>query len=546
MPPEGSKKAPTDPVIKKLQKELTDARLEYFKADIDAEKIARAVKKIDQLQSDLDNGIRRKKKNPREIPQELQNLETKVKELTEEMNITEEFADLNEQIKTGNILEPKKREKKKISPRLQKKQIEIAKKKAEIRKIVDAMTPWTLGKGAKEVAATAKAIAATADLSFTFRQNFWQVGANLLFHPVKTTSIIGRSLTAFVSENSSDEIANGIRNLDNYELYETYGLPILDATIPDAGSEVFTGRMIEKFPVIGQVMRMSNRHAVTIGNLFRTSAFDQFLADNPNATPEELHAIADYIAKSTGLGDLSALNPFTVEVLNGLMFSPKFVVSTFQTPLAIVKYRKLPRVRKQIAGDMVKTVATGNLMLFLAYLAGAEVEWKDPESANWGKMVWGNTRFNIWGNYQSAARLITRIGTGRFTKEKLRDYNPYEIMSQFLIYKASPAVSIPVELGRSRTAVGEEVTWNETLLRSLFPLVVHDIKDAWEIEGGKRAAIVGVLAIFGVSVSTYRDSESVTRRKIKKYRKAGEREKANLIWTEYNQANPENRIVTVN
>lgn len=547
-----NKRAPVDAEIKALQKKLTKARLEFYKVDVDAAKVVAATERINQLQKDLANGRNSVKKNRAEVPPELANLRGKIRELNSEANLDTELSNLNEQIRTGEYLEPKQKVRKKISKRLENKQIEIAKKKSEIKNLIENMRPWTTKRKLKEITASAKAIAATADISFTLRQNFWQVAANFIPHPVKTTSIMAKSLGAFLNEHSSDQIANSLRNAENAELYDLYGVKILDAGSVDAQmqSEVFRGKFIENYKIfgkqnpLGRLMRASSRHSVAIGNLFRTSAFDQFVSDNQNATSEELAAMADYINKSTGIGDISKLGP-VINYLNEVMFSPKFVASRFQTPWAIVKYRNLPRVRKQIARDMVNVVSTGGLVLFLAALAGADVEWEDPESADWGKIRVGNTRVDIWGGFQQPARLITRLSAGRFTRESIRDFDPLEMVGRFSMYKAAPAVTIPHELWTGSTMVGEETAWNETLLRSMFPLVTRDIYDAAREGGLGTAAAVGTLGVLGVGVGVYPDSETATRRRIKKLRNTGRTAEADRIWSEWNQENPENRIVTV-
>ena len=548
------KKVPVDAEIKALRGKLTKARLEFYKTDLDAEKIASASERVNQIQKDLANGRDKVKKEVAEVPSELKNLRGQIRDLNREMDLGTELRGLNEQIRTGEYLEPKQKVPRRISKRLENKQIEVAKKKAEINQLIEGMRPWTTKRVLREVTASAKALAATADISFTLRQNFWQVAANLLPHPVKTTAIMAKSLGAFLGEHSSDKIANSLRNAENAELYDLYDVKILDAGSANSQlqSEVFRGKFIENYKVfgkqnpLGRLMRASSRHSVAIGNLFRTSAFDQFVEDNPNATPEELAAMADYINKSTGIGDISELGP-AINYLNEVMFSPKFVASRFQTPWAIVKYRKLPRVRKQIARDMVSAVSTGGLVLLLAALAGADVEWEDPNSADWGKIRAGDTRVDIWGGFQQPARLITRLSAGRFTRDSIRDFDPLEMVGRFSMYKAAPAVTIPLELWTGRTMVGEEAAWNETVLRSMFPLITRDIYDAWREEGVGTATAVGTLGVLGVGVGVYKDSETATRRRIKKLRSKGQTGKgeAHQLRVKWNQENPGNRIVTV-
>ena len=543
--PEKRKKIPTPQGIKELQKEFTKLRNEFYKSDIDAAKLERAIDKVNRLQDQLANSKSDLKSEPVEAATELPAVNEQIKQLTRELRVDAELEKANEQLRTGEIITPIKRERKPMSPELERKEIQLVQKRREIRQRASDLAPWTAGKVALEVAYSAKAIAATADISFTMRQNLWMVFS----HPIRSSKAFIPSIGAFFSEYSADRIQNSLLNSENTALYELSGLAIQDASSTDAQqkSEVFRARVIErsKLPGLKQfavVMRASSRHAVTIGNLIRTSAFDQFIADNKNATMEEMRAMADYINVSTGLGNLNEFGAIggTLQVV---FFSPRFAVSRIQTPWKLAKYYKLPRVRKQIARDMVGVVATGGMVLVLAALAGAEVVWDEPENPDWGKIRIGNTRIDIWGGFQQPARVIVRIATTPFRKEA--ETGPLGLLSRFAAFKVSPAFSISSELLTGETAVGEETTRLETLARSVQPLILRDVEEAWREEGLPAAIGVGALAAVGIGVGTYKDSNQATRNRIKRLRASGQKTQAERIRVEFNKENPNNRIVTV-
>lgn len=534
------KRAPVDTEVRAMQQELKKARNEFYYSDMEAAKVERAILTINTLQDQLKNGLTGYKKDPKVVPEQLTGLHEQARQLRTEIRVDQELASLRKQIETGNFPEPVVQKRKVVDPRLERKQIELAKLRREKQQMIIDAAPWTKMRIAREGIYTLKAIKATADISFTFRQNIWHV----LSHPIRTSKAFIPASKAFFSEYSSEQIANSLRNGKKAFLYEQSGLAILDANSPDAQqqSEVFRGRVVERITVIGAVMKASSRHAVAIGNLVRTSAFDQFMTNNPNATLGERRVFADYVNVTTGLGNLARAGAIGKE-LDLIFFAPRFAVSRVQTPYVIMKYWKHPRIRAQMARDMAGFVATGGMVLTLAAMAGAGVELFDPDDSDWGKIRFGDTRIDIWGGFQQPARVIARLASGPFKGEV--GFSPLELAARFAAFKLGPAITIPHELWTAKTAVGEDTTRMETMAKSVVPLVVEDIWEAWKLEGVPTAAATAALAVPGVGVSTYRDSETVTRKKFKKLWQAGQVTKARQLRYRWNSANPDDKIVTV-
>ncbi len=538
------RRAPVDADLKALRAKLTKARLLYYASDADAARMERAINRLNMLQDRLKNGQTKIKKAPREVPPELQDIQEQVKDVTAEMRVDESTKEIQEKIKTGDFMPPPKRAKRKVNPVLERKQIRLVELRREFNNMAADAAPWTTPKVLKEVAFTLKAMAATADISFTMRQNLWINWA----HPVLAVKSFGPSMKAFFSEYSTDQINNALLHSGNAALYELSGLAIQDAGSADVRrhSEVFRARVLEntKVPVLKQfavIMKASSRHAVTIGNLMRASAFDLFVANNPNATSEELGAMADSINNATGLGNLGKFGAFG-DALQVIYFSPRFAVSRVQTPFKLAQYWKYPRVRKQLAKDYVRVVSTGMMVLALADFAGLEVVWWDMEDPDWGKIRIGNTRIDIWGGFQQSARLIARLTSAAFIDDPTP---PIELVGRFAAFKVSPVVSITGELVTGKTAVGEDITKLESLATAPVPMVLRDVHEAWGEHGAAAAGGVGAWAGLGGGAATYPDSMTGTRRRIKRLRKSGKFKKAQAVMNEYNLRNPDNRIETV-
>ena len=539
-----TKRAPVDADLKALRAKLTKARLLYYASDADAARVERAINKLNMLQARLENGQAKIKKVPREVPLELQDIQEQIKDVVAEMRVDESIKEIQEKIRTGDFMPPPKRVKRKVNPVLERKQIRLVELRREYRNMVADVAPWTLPKVLKEVAYTLKATAATADISFTMRQNLWINWA----HPVLAVKSFGPAMKTFFSEYTADQINNALLHSKNAALYELSGLAMQDAGSTDAKqhSEVFRARVLEntKIPILKQfaaIMKGSSRHAVTIGNLMRTSAFDLFIENNPNATIMELRAMADSINVATGLGNLGKLGAFGDE-LQVVFFSPRFAVSRIQTPFKLAQYWKYPRVRKQLAKDYVRVVSTGMLVLALADFAGLEVVWWDMDDPDWGKIRIGNTRLDIWGGFQQSARLIARLTSAAFIDDPTP---PIELVGRFAAFKVSPVVSIVGELVTSKTAVGEDITKLESLATAPVPMVLRDVYEAWKEHGTAAGGGVGIWAGLGGGAATYEDSMTGTRRRVARLRRKGKYAEANRVLAEWNRRNPGRKIKTV-
>ena len=543
------KKADVPAEVKALKKKLSEARLRFYASDIEAAKKERAIETVNRLQDQLENGLTRIKESPKEIPPELANLRDQARQLRMEIGVDAALAkarDIRQQIKEGTYVPPPKKIKKPVNRDLERKQIELAKERREIRQMIADASPWTAVKVGKEIAFSLKAIKATADFSFVMRQNMWQVFS----HPVLGGKAFGPSMKAFFREYSADQINNAIRDSENAFLYEQSGLAILDGESQDQAqrSEVFRARVIEKIPGVGHIIRASGRHAAAFSNLMRTSAFDQFMDNHPEATQDQMRAFADYLNVSTGLGNLGRAGAFG-DVLQVAFFSPKFAVSRIQTPWALVKYRNVPGVRKTIAKDMVKVISTGMMILFLADLAGFEVEWLDVDDPDWGKIRIGDHRIDIWAGFQQPARLIARILTGPagFKKDVEGFFggepiDPLEVTSRFAAFKFAPSVTMPLELWTRKTAVGDDTTRLKTIARSFAPMVGEDIAEAGIESGIAAGALASPWVLLGGGLSTYGDSESATRRRIERFRGRGEFGRAERLFWKWNRENPDDQI----
>lgn len=536
--------------IKRLQRKLRELRNSAYRSGIEATKLEKAIQTINELQDQLANHYRTIRKGKRPEGPELTATREKIRELRSQMRVEDEIARLDEQLRTGEFEVRERPVPKEVPPEIEKAQIELKSKRSEIRAAIDAMSPWTARKVGIEAINTARTLKATGEMSGALRQGLILTLRMLRTDPVKAVRIHGRAVKSFFSKYTADQIDNAIRSADHHYIREKSGLELTkpgDKLV--MREEHFQTQVIQRIPVIGEVVKAAERHMVSVLNMLRAEAFDQFLKKYPNATHAELSAWADAVNVFSGRGNLGRFRAIANTLSLGI-FAPRFAISRVQTPYMFFKYFKEPRVRAEIAKDLVTTAGFGLTILTLAELSGFDVG-TDLRDADIGKIKVGDTRIDIWAGMQQPMRLITRLGvaltdkaglTGEDLTEREKEFDPVEAFGRFAGYKLAPSIRIPSELIKGRTLFGDKVTPGETAARAMVPIAYESVYDAWKAEGWRQAALTGGLEFFGVGVQTYKDSQSRTRRQIRRMAKADNLDGAYQKFFQWNLENPQNII----
>lgn len=434
---------------------------------------------------------------------------------------------------------------------LERVQVLLETQKKKIRGGIENLTPWTPRRVFGETVNTLRTLKATADMSGILRQGL----VLSITRPKLAAKSFGKAFLATFSKHKAEQIDFAIRRMDQHYLRERAGLHLSEfgegARLAKR-EEYFMAQLIERVPVVGDVVKASNRNMATFLNLMRVGAFDQFLLKYPNASRAELKAWANWVNVASGRGNLGHARGMANE-LSLAIFAPRFAVSRVQTPFMMLKYFKHPNVRKQIARDYAGLVGLGTTALSLAALSGLDVGL-NPREADFGKIRVGDTRIDMWAGLQQPARLIARIGvattdrtgvTGKELAKSEKDFDPVSAIGRFAGFKLAPSVTIPRELLTEETVVGEPRTPSKTALRALIPLVYDDIADAYRAGGVPRAGLGAGLSFFGVSVNTYGDSEWRVRRDIKNDMRKGDFTNARTRAYQWNMEHPDRKIHSV-
>jgi hypothetical protein len=279
--------------------------------------------------------------------------------------------------------------------------------------------------------------------------------------------------------------------------------------------EAFMSSWAERLPVVGKLVRGSERAYVGFLNKLRADVFDQLLAKLPEQpTKTQLRDIAAFVNAATGRGNLPKALQSSTPLLNGLFFSPRLMASRIKMTTVLVDPRTYMKMDKVARNEYIKSIfAVGGLALMITSLfamGGAEIE-KDPRSSDFGKIKFGNTRYDILGGEGQYITLAARLVRNSFktTDGKIKPYgtefgqtNRFDALTKFLTNKTAPIPSFVIDYLRGVDPVGKKFKMDEAILKRFVPMFITDVMENVE-EEGMAGAVKTAPGIFGVGVQTY-------------------------------------------
>jgi len=280
--------------------------------------------------------------------------------------------------------------------------------------------------------------------------------------------------------------------------------------------EGFISQSLKKIPVLGGVVRWSERNFIVYGNAMRRGLFNWQAAkweqQGFKATAKEDKILAEFLNNTTGRGSIKGLES-VMPLANFAFFSPRFQFSRIGTFKSL--YSGSPTVRKLAARDITIATLTGMTVLALYALGGAEVEL-DPRATDWGKGKIGNTRLDYWGGYLPYARLAAGLITGQKKYPSGRIYNVSRtrLLTNFARTKFSPALGTIADTEAGYAFTGERMPpRQEEALEYFFnhgiPFFINDMREAMNEEGIGKGAWLGSVGFLGVGVQSYDDADSI-------------------------------------
>lgn len=388
-----------------------------------------------------------------------------------------------------------------------------------------------------EVLNVPRTIMSSMDFSAPLRQGLVASVA----HPTLAGRAFIEMFKQAVSQKRFDRWFHDIRESDGWAVMEQSGLYVADPhdLSLSAKEEQFMNNLAEKIPFIGKLIKGSERAYVSYLNKMRVDLFEQG-ADVLNSmgitfenNPKEYEGLASVVNNMTGRGKLGKLLGVDLEdaapVFNSLFFSPRLIASRLNL-LNPAYYAKLPKyARKMALKDMAKFATFGVTLLSLLKLSfGCDDDCKncegciqvetDPRSSDFGKIKIGDTRYDIWGGFQSYVRVAAQLLTAQSKSTQSGDINSLDgegafgrdrsdVLSTFTRNKLSPIPATVVDLFKRRDAVGNPVTLSSIAQNNLLPLIYNDVQEAVKEDGYKALFTVGIPSAFGVGVNTYTPRE---------------------------------------
>lgn len=326
----------------------------------------------------------------------------------------------------------------------------------------------------------------------------------------------------------SDEIYEAamkeIRDRNTYSLMKGSGLSLtsLAGETFDLSKreEEFMSEWAQQIPLVGKLVKSSERAYVGFLNKLRADVFDELTEEymragyTPSKSPEVFKRTADMINVFTGRGPV----PKNWRVpASTFLYSPRYQMSRLQL-LNPTWYARHPTpVRKEAAKAMFRFVGSGMSVMGLAKLAGAKVE-SDPRSADFGKIRFGNTRISTWAGMNQWIRYTAQLMLGEVkstTSENVwklgHDEYPFtsraDWLGHILRIKESPTASLVHDLADGQNVLGEKVTASKALLQRMTPLYLQTLWQTAQQEGYLKAGVAAIPGFFGVGIQTYGGEE---------------------------------------
>lgn len=365
-----------------------------------------------------------------------------------------------------------------------------------------------------------RAMMSTMDLSFGGRQGIFVAASN----PKEFFQGFARQFKLFGSERAYKAMQDQIVANKDYPLARAVKLGLTDKDNPfiEGREEAYRGgQMAEMIPVWGRVIRASDRAYTGYANNLRMALFTKWLDLSSKQTGIDARKniktaqnIAKLVNTQTGRGGLGALEK-NVDLLNFGLFAPRLVASRLKiltSPLSFVRADKFTQ-RQQLKSLMGFLVA-GTLVLRGAKMMGAKVG-DDPRSADFGKIIVGKTRMDIWGGFQQYVRTAYQLisgetvnaTTGKVTKVG-KGYKPltrWDIATRLVESKESPLLSLFTGAMKGKTTFGEPFKLGPELAKRFVPLyssmITQDIIDMYKEDPG--SILLTIPDIFGIGAQTY-------------------------------------------
>lgn len=363
--------------------------------------------------------------------------------------------------------------------------------------------------GITETLATSRSLITSADVSAPLRQGGFLLIGDLVFNPKRAAKQLGSMFHQLVSEKGFQKAQAAIALRPNADLYQSSKLYFaeMDGKL-SAREESMRSALAEKIPLIGRIVRGSNRAYTGFLNRQRADAFDALVeaAGGKDAlTPGDTQALASAVNTFTGRGSVGATMDRAADAAARVLFSPRLLASRFQILLGqpVVGGKASAAVRAEIAKQYAKFAIGLAAIYGLGQMAGGTIE-KDPRSPDAGKIKFGNTRIDPMAGLAQVSTFLARMTSGQ-TKSggSVKAQKRSDTFTRFVRTKLAPIPGVAADFAAERTLDMQEPTVGGSLQRLTIPISYQDAPDIYREHGKVQGTVFQVLNLMGMGVQNY-------------------------------------------
>ena len=371
----------------------------------------------------------------------------------------------------------------------------------------------------REAASLPRALAASFDFSWLFRQGAMGVG-----HPKAYAGAAKDMVKAFMHEDAADAVDAAFNFGQFGKVHNEAGLSFANRFgSPGQVEEGFVSRWLGKVPVAGKLYEGTNRAFTTAGNKFRMDAFDSTVRGwLPEHLRDQQFDSIDQLVQATGrkradfteLGRfLSALtgrseNAFLEKaspVLSPIFWAPRYAFSRFEAP-SMMLATSSNAVRGMAIKDMALFASAVALPLAVIQAAGGRVEL-DPRSNDFGKGEFKGVKFDFSTGIGINVRTIAQMLTGKqiLSTGREADKPALEAAGDWFRNKLAPGPAVGVDVMSGSDAIGRPVNTPLEIVKDvagrMLPMTPTEVVEAYRNVSPGMAVVAGLGSVFGVGVN---------------------------------------------
>lgn len=391
-------------------------------------------------------------------------------------------------------------------------------------------------KGVGTMTDASKASKASMDLSAILHQGF-PILANFRTAPIWARNAIGSLINVikiFGGKPVWNELRADLVSRQNYinGLYKDYRVAV-DVVEEDFPTEILTKLADVKtgnlaldmitlpIQIIGKAYKGSQIAFGAFQLKNRADTMDMFfgLAEKEEKTlknSKDLEGLGKLVNSLTARGHLGKFEPVG-NLINAPFFSLRKQVATVDSLLAYQVGKKSRWVRREAAlAALQQIIITATILAIANALKPDSVE-EDSTSADFGKIVVGDTRFDVTRGQAGYVTLAMRLLTSKFkssTSDNITELNAggfgsknkVDLIGDFVQNKLSPFANQLFAVLNQQTRERQKPTTMGVIKNLYIPLIFENIQETLDNPNAANIIITSITDFLGVFTNTYPNS----------------------------------------